>query len=269
MCSTDRRVPVENTVRALRRLAPGASLREPRDPDVRVLARALRSVEPAVLARGCPGEVARVVPADQVRALDRAAIGFFGAGPPEAARLVRASRCGAGSVTDRLRAEPGLRCAAPAWAEAMGHGVLGASLRGAPPVPAGEDGRRAAELTLAALLPRADRLPGELGAPKGEAILEVRGIRVGSSGFRVDVESGDRRPRVRVPDPGEGPGRHGPGPPLVPPAPGPGRPGVAPGVRGLPRRAAAAHPGGAGDDGGGAGEAQLTVRLGARPSGRG
>ncbi|WP_326958315.1 hypothetical protein [Amycolatopsis sp. NBC_01286] len=189
MCSTDRRVPVENTVRALRRLAPGASLREPRDPDVRVLARALRSAEPASLARGCPGEVARVVLADQVRALGRAATGFFGAGPPEAARLVRASRRGAGPVTDRLRAEPGLRCAALAWAEAMGQGVLGASLRGVPPVPAGEDGRRAAELTVAALLPRADRLPGEPAAPKGGAILEVRGIRVGSSGFRVDVEA--------------------------------------------------------------------------------
>ncbi|MEA5358107.1 hypothetical protein VA596_01050 [Amycolatopsis sp., V23-08] len=173
-------VPVENTVRALRRLAPGASLRTPRDADLRVLARALRSVEPGTLARHCPPEVARVVLADQVRALDRASTGFFGAGPPEAARLVRASR---------LRVQPGLRSAALAWAEAVGHGVLSDFLRGVPPAVSSEDGRRAAELTVAALLPRADCLPGEVGSPRGGAILRIRGVRVGPSGFRVDVDA--------------------------------------------------------------------------------
>ncbi|MFJ1761008.1 hypothetical protein ACIOD2_11875 [Amycolatopsis sp. NPDC088138] len=167
-------VPVENTVRALRRLAPGASLRTPRDADVRMLARALRKVEPGTLARCCPAEVARVALADQVRALDRASTGFFGAGPPEAARLC---------------AGPGLRAAALAWAEAVGHRALSDFLRGVPPVASADDGRRAAELTVAALLPRADRLPGEVGSPRGGAILEVRGIRVGPSGFRVDVDA--------------------------------------------------------------------------------
>jgi hypothetical protein len=192
VCSTDGPVPVpvENTVRALRRLAPGASLRRPRDADVRVLARALRCVEPVTLARRCPEQVVRVVLADQLRALDRAATGFFGAGPPEAARLVRAARYGgSGPPAARWRAEPGLRAAALAWADVVGHRVLAAELRGAPLVAAEEDGRWAAELTVAALLPRADRLPGELGPARGGAILEVRGIRVGPSGFRVDVES--------------------------------------------------------------------------------
>jgi len=159
-------VPVEDTVRALRRLAPGAALREPRTPELRVLARALLGCSPPELAHGHPGPVARVVLADQVRALDRAMTGLFGpeVPGPEVARLVRAARYsgawrasrGTGALLDRLRAEPGLRAAALGWANGTGHRILADELRGAPVVPAEEDGVRAAELAVAALLPRAD-----------------------------------------------------------------------------------------------------------------
>jgi hypothetical protein len=121
---------VENTVRALRRLAPGASLRTPRDADMRLLARLLRSVEPVTPARCRPAEVARVVLADQLRALDRASTGFFSGGPPEAARY---------GTPFAARS----RAAAPAWAEAVGHSVLSDFLRGVPPVASAADGRRA------------------------------------------------------------------------------------------------------------------------------
>jgi hypothetical protein len=226
-------VPVEDTVRALRRLAPGAALREPRTPELRVLARALLGCSPTELAHGHPGPVARVVLADQVRALDRAMTGLFGpeVPGPEVARLVRAARYsgawrasrGTGALLDRLRAEPGLRAAALGWANGTGHRILADELRGAPVVPAEEDGVRAAELAVAALLPRADfgdcgreaLAPpadaadcGDCGpsglapshpavrepaaAPPGgssAAFLDVRSVRVGDHGFRVDIDS--------------------------------------------------------------------------------
>jgi hypothetical protein len=143
--------------------------------------------------------------------------GFFGAGAgsplsgPAPARLVRAARysgpCRFGELPARLRAEPGLRAAALGWAVVTGYRILGAELRGAPLVPAAEDGRRAAELAVAALLPRADRRPGPrshrddglaVESVSGErgpqpnrngGLLEVRAVRVGDGGFRVDVDS--------------------------------------------------------------------------------
>src|SRR6185369_8824898 len=130
-------VPVENTVRALRRLAPGAALRSPRSPEMRVLARALRSRSPSELAPTHPAQVSRVVLTAQLRALDRAMTGLFDADArgPAAARLVRAARYSrtwrAGCRDpwpDRLRAEPGLHAAALGWAEAAGHRLLAAEL---------------------------------------------------------------------------------------------------------------------------------------------
>ncbi|MFT7874361.1 hypothetical protein ACHL6L_44305, partial [Amycolatopsis sp. A24] len=155
MRSTELAVPAENTVRALRRLAPGARLRTPGTPDLRLLAMALRECAPRELAGAHPGPVARAVLAAQLGALDRAMTGFFAAGVPEAARLVRAARFGrvrrARPLHDRLATEPGLRTAALAWAEVLGHRMLAGQLRGVPAAPEEEDGRLAAELAVAAL----------------------------------------------------------------------------------------------------------------------
>ncbi|WP_372664202.1 hypothetical protein [Amycolatopsis kentuckyensis] len=184
-------VPVENTVGALRRLAPGAALRSPPAPELRVLARALRSCPPAELAAAQPGAVARAVLAAQARALDRAMTGLFGSDAPEAARLVRAARfSGRGAGFSRVRAEPGLRAAALGWASATGARLLAGSLRGEPLVPDAADGRFAAELTVAALLPRAETA-GEAVAfdGRGSGFLEARSLRVGDGGFRVDVRA--------------------------------------------------------------------------------
>jgi hypothetical protein len=184
--STELAVPAENTVRALRRLAPGARLREPRTPELRALAGALRDCAPPELARAHPGPVARAVLTAQLRALDRAMTGFFAAdeGGPEAARLVRAAFFGkvrqARPLLDRLRTEPGLRTAALAWADVLGYRILAGELRGARERPGEEDGRLAAELAVAALLPRAEAgtggrevlLPGPdggAGAPRPAA----------------------------------------------------------------------------------------------------
>lgn len=183
-------VPVENTVCALRRLAPGAALRSPAAPELRVLARALRSCSPAELAAGHPGAVVRAVLTAQSRALDRAMTGLFGSDAPEAARLVRAARfSGRGSQLSRVRAEPGLRAAALGWASATGARLLADSLRGVPLVPDTADGRFAAELAVAALLPRAEA-GGEAVPVDGRAgFLEARSVRVGDSGFRVDIRA--------------------------------------------------------------------------------
>ncbi|MFJ9780444.1 hypothetical protein ACIRSS_12730 [Amycolatopsis sp. NPDC101161] len=183
-------VPVENTVCALRRLAPGAALRSPESPELRVLARALRSCSPAELAAGHPGAVVRAVLKAQSRALDRAMTGLFGSDAPEAARLVRAARfSGRGSQLSRVRVEPGLRAAALGWASATGARLLADSLRGVPLVPDTADGRFAAELAVAALLPRAEA-GGEAVAVDGRAgFLEARSVRVGDSGFRVDIRA--------------------------------------------------------------------------------
>lgn len=211
-------VPVENIVCALRRLAPGAALR-PLSPELGVLARALRECSPSELAVRCPAVVARVVLASQLRALDRAMTGLFApeVPGPAAARLVRAARYSGrprGALLDRLRAEPGLRAAALAWASTLGDRLLVDEVRGAPLVPAAEDGRRAAELTVAALLPRAeageggrevllprvaagDGGPGPtrdagrcVGAPAGSSgFLGVRSVRMGELGFRVDIRA--------------------------------------------------------------------------------
>ncbi|MEV6919025.1 hypothetical protein AB0M83_28975 [Amycolatopsis sp. NPDC051106] len=199
MASTDpggRSAPVENTVRALRRLAPGARLR-PVPPELGALARALRECSPAELAVRCPPAVVRVVLASQLRALDRAMTGIFGpaAGGPETARLVRAARFSGrrrGALLDRLKAEPGLRAAALGWAEAAGARLLADELRGVAPVPDTEDGRSAAELVVAALAPRPEEGGREVLVPRGPAgggFLDVRSVRVGERGFRVDVRA--------------------------------------------------------------------------------
>ncbi|WP_410616079.1 hypothetical protein [Amycolatopsis sp. lyj-109] len=226
MRSTELPVPVEDTVHALRRLAPGARLHRPRTPELRVVAGALRNCAPAELARTRPEPVVQVVLAAQLRALDRAMTGFFDTGVPEAARLVRAARFGrvrpGRPLLDRLATEPGLRTAALAWADALGHRILAGELRGVTEAPAEEDGRLAAELAVAALLPRAEagtggrevllRRPdegsaqgappgagegGRSGSPRepggapagpgGSAFLHVRSVRVTDDGFRVDV----------------------------------------------------------------------------------
>jgi hypothetical protein len=174
--STELAVPAENTVRALRRLAPGARLREPRTPELRALAGALRDCAPPELARAHPGPVARAVLTAQLRALDRAMTGFFAAdeGGPEAARLVRAAFFGrvrqARPLLDRLHTEPGLRTAALAWADVLGYRILAGELRGVRERPGEEDGRLAAELAVAALLPRA-----ETGAGGREVLLPPDG----------------------------------------------------------------------------------------------
>ncbi|MET8997717.1 hypothetical protein [Amycolatopsis sp. NPDC004169] len=160
MRSTELAVPAENTVHALRRLAPGARLRTPRTPDLRVLAGALRECAPPELAGVHPGPVTRVVLAAQLRALDRAMTGFFGTGDPAAARLVRAARFGRvrprRPLRDRLDTEPGLRMAALAWAEVRGHRILAGELRGVRELPDEDDGRLAAELAVAAVLPEVE-----------------------------------------------------------------------------------------------------------------
>jgi hypothetical protein len=181
--STELAVPAENTVRALRRLAPGARLREPRTPELRVLAGALRDCAPPELARAHPGPVARAVLAAQLRALDRAMTGIFAAdeGGREAARLVRAAFFGkvrrARPLLDRLHTEPGLRTAALAWADVLGHRILAGELRGVRERPGEEDGRLAAELAVAALLPRA-----ETGAGGREVLLPPDGAAGGPVG---------------------------------------------------------------------------------------
>jgi hypothetical protein len=210
-------VPVENTLWALRRLAPGAALR-PVPPELRELGRALRECSPSELAVRCPAAVVSVVLASQLRALDRAMTGLFGSGFPEAARLVRAARFSGrrrGELLARVRAEPGLRAAALGWAEVGGGRLLADELRGVSPVPAAEDGRRAAELvgstdpggcavpvenTLwalrrlapgAALLPRPEAGGREVlpGGPRGDGFLDVRWVRVGERGFQVDIQA--------------------------------------------------------------------------------
>ncbi|MEV6645110.1 hypothetical protein [Amycolatopsis sp. NPDC051371] len=196
MGSTDpggRSVPVENMVCALRRLAPGAALR-PVSAELRVLASALRECSASELAVRCPSVVVRVVLASQLRALDRAMTGVFGASCPEAARLVRAARYSGrrrGALLDRLRAEPGLRAAALGWADAVGGQLLADELRGVSPVPDGEDGRRAAELVVAALLPRPEAGGREVlpGGPRGSGFLAVRSVRVGERGFQVGIRA--------------------------------------------------------------------------------
>ncbi|MEV4144991.1 hypothetical protein AB0J40_15065 [Amycolatopsis sp. NPDC049691] len=183
-------VPVENTVCALRRLAPGAALRSPSSPDLRVLARALRSCSPAELASARPGPVVRAVLAAQARALDRAMTGLFGSDAPEAARLVRAARfSGRGSRLSRVRTEPGLRTAALGWATATGARLLADSLRGVPLVPDASDGRFAAELAVAELLPRAEGGGKALVVDGRAGFLEARSVLVGASGFRVDIRA--------------------------------------------------------------------------------
>ncbi|MGW3958374.1 hypothetical protein ACWED2_01040 [Amycolatopsis sp. NPDC005003] len=160
MRSTEFAVPAENTVRALRRLAPGARLRTPRTPELRVITEALHDCAPSELAAAHPGPVAEAVLAAQLRSLDRAMTGFFDAGRPESARLVRAARFGRvrprRRLRDRLETEPGLRTAALAWAEVRGHRILAGELRGVRETPDEEDGRRAAELAVAELLPEVD-----------------------------------------------------------------------------------------------------------------
>jgi hypothetical protein len=186
-------VPVENTLWALRRLAPGAALR-PVPPELRELGRALRECSPSELAVRCPAAVVSVVLASQLRALDRAMTGLFGSGFPEAARLVRAARFSGrrrGELLARVRAEPGLRAAALGWAEVGGGRLLTDELRGVSPVPAAEDGRRAAELVVAALLPRPEAGGREVlpGGPRGDGFLDVRWVRVGERGFQVDIQA--------------------------------------------------------------------------------
>ncbi|MER6799158.1 hypothetical protein, partial [Amycolatopsis mediterranei] len=241
----------ENTVRALRRLAPGARLREPRTPELRVLAGALRDCAPPELARAHPGPVGRVVLAAQLRALDRAMTGFFAAGEggPEAARLVRAAFFSrvrqARPLLDRLATEPGLRTAALAWADVLGHRILAGQLRGVREVPGEEDGRRAAELAVAALLPRAEAgaggrevlLPwpdggspsgsGPVGVPPDDSAGDAGGPRPASGGSPsgakpVGVPPGDGAGDATglPPGPGEG-GRPASGDRGSPPPPGP------------------------------------------------
>ncbi|WP_410670776.1 hypothetical protein [Amycolatopsis sp. cmx-4-68] len=180
-------VPVENTVRALRSLAPGATLRRPGSAELRELARVLRKTSPADLARTHPGVVASVVLAEQLRALDRATTGLFGpeVSGPEAARLVRAARYSGrwrpGELRDRLRSEPGLRAAALGWAEVTGRRALAAELRGAPVVPTSEDGRAAAEVVVGALLPRV-----EVGAGGREILVPQAGGELAEPGAAAD-----------------------------------------------------------------------------------
>ncbi|MET8849347.1 hypothetical protein [Amycolatopsis sp. NPDC004625] len=190
MRSSGSAAPVEDTVRALRRLAPGAFLRSPPTPELRLLAAALRDCSPGALALRHPDAVARVVLGAQRRALRRAMTGFFGAEDPETARLVRAARLGAGAWR-----EHGLRAAALGWAEVRGYRVLAGELCGVPVVPDEEDGRAAAELTVAALLPAVDageggrEILGSEVAGGASAFLDVRSVRVGERGFRVDVHA--------------------------------------------------------------------------------
>jgi hypothetical protein len=205
-------VPVENTVCALRRLAPGAALRSlslSPSPELGVLASALRECSPSELAVRCSSAVGRVVLAAQLRALDRAMTGLFGpeAGGPAAARLVRAARYSGrwrGALLDRLRAEPGLRAAALGWAEAVGERLLFDELRGVSPVPDDEDGRRAAELVVAALLPRPE--VGEDGrevlAPRTAGPGSTRDGAGGGGGASADSGDGELL-GVRRAEPGD------------------------------------------------------------------
>ncbi|MEV4055121.1 hypothetical protein AB0J55_28305 [Amycolatopsis sp. NPDC049688] len=194
MRSSGSAVQVEDTVHALQRLAPGASLRSPATPELRLLAAALRDCAPGALASRHPEVVARVVLGAELKALRRAMTGFFGTGGAEAARLVRAARFGAGPVRERLR-EPGLRAAALGWAEVRGHRMLAGELCGVVAAPGEEEGRAAAELTVAALLPEVDAgeggrevLGSEVGGEASD-FLDVHSVRVGRRGFRVDVHA--------------------------------------------------------------------------------
>lgn len=234
MRSTELAVPAENTVRALRRLAPGARLRTPCTPELRVIAEALRSCAPAELSRVHPGPVGRVVLAAQLRALDRAMTGFFATGVPESARLVRAARFGrvrpGRRLRERLATEPGLRTAALAWAEAVGHRMLAAELRGVRELPEEEDGRLAAELAVAELLPQAELrtsgrevlLPGP--AEEGAGPHRVGGV----GGAPPGPDAGAGGVGGAPPGPDTGAGGDSAGPPLDPggsPAAGGGRSG--------------------------------------------
>ncbi|WP_033261264.1 hypothetical protein [Amycolatopsis vancoresmycina] len=211
MRSSGSAAPVEDTVRALRRLAPGASLREPPTPELRLLAAALRDCAPGSLASRHPEAVARVVRGAQLRALRRAMTGFFGTAGPEAARLVRAARFGEGAVRERLR-EPGLRAAALGWAEVRGYRMLAGELCGVAVTPDEEDGRAAAELTVAALLPAADAGEGgrEVLLPGAEG---VGGARPGAGADRLPGPgSGGAAPESAGGDRGPGPGSGGAAP---------------------------------------------------------
>ncbi|WP_328618371.1 hypothetical protein OHS18_22220 [Amycolatopsis sp. NBC_00355] len=74
MRSIDRRVPVENTVRALRRLAPGAALRKPRDPDAGEGPSGFRAGRTSAAAgvRGLPGRAAAPAPGTTAEVLVQA-----------------------------------------------------------------------------------------------------------------------------------------------------------------------------------------------------
>ncbi|MGV9359503.1 hypothetical protein [Amycolatopsis sp. NPDC003731] len=231
MRSTELAVPAENTVRALRRLAPGARLRTPCTPELRVIAEALRSCAPAELSRVHPRPVGRVVLAAQLRALDRAMTGFFATGVPESARLVRAARFGrvrpGRRLRERLATEPGLRTAALAWAEAVGHRMLAGELRGVRELPGEEDGRLAAELAVAELLPQAElRTSGREVLLPGPAE-EGAGPR-GVAGAPPGPDAGAGGVGGAPPGPDAGAGGESAGPPLDPggsPAAGGGRSG--------------------------------------------
>ncbi|MDS0131982.1 MULTISPECIES: hypothetical protein [unclassified Amycolatopsis] len=234
MRSTELAVPAENTVRALRRLAPGARLRTPCTPELRVIAEALRSCAPAELSRVHPGPVGRVVLAAQLRALDRAMTGFFATGVPESARLVRAARFGrvrpGRRLRERLATEPGLRTAALAWAEAVGYRMLAAELRGVRELPEEEDGRLAAELAVAELLPQAElRTSGRevLRPGPAEEGAGPRGVG-GVAGAPPGPDAGAGGVGGAPPGPDAGAGGESAGPPLDPggsPAAGGGRSG--------------------------------------------
>ncbi|WP_410587937.1 hypothetical protein [Amycolatopsis sp. lyj-23] len=216
MRSTELAVPVENTVRALRRLAPGARLRRPRTPDLRAIATALRGCTPAELARFHPGPVARAVLAAQLRELDRAMTGFFAATGPEGTRLLRAAHYSrlhrARPLLDRPAVAPGLHTAALAWAEARGYRLLAGELRGAPEFPREEDGRRAGELAVAALLPRPE------ATATGREVLLPWSAGGGVSGPPA-ADGGDGG-RPRVAGGGSGPPRPGGGDPAGTPSRG-------------------------------------------------
>jgi hypothetical protein len=214
-------MPLENAVRALRRLAPGALLRSPKMPELGVLAATLCDdpAGDALLRLGDrhPDEVVKVVLAHQLRSLDRAMTGFFGpqgesALRPEGARLVRAARYSGDwrtgppgtrtiSLLDRLHAEPGLRSAALGWADVVGFRVLARELRRSctPVVLTAEEIRLAARLAVSAVLPQVRRrgpvepgvrvLPAcPMAGPRG-ATLDVRAVVPRVAGFYVIVES--------------------------------------------------------------------------------
>ncbi len=203
-------MPLDSVVRALRRLAPGAALREPPTPELRILADAVRRHPVELLGERHPNEVTAALLTHQLAVLDQAMTGFLGpegAPRPESARLIRAARFSGGRrsgppppLLPRLRAEPGLRAAATSWAEAIGFRVLTEALRRTcrPATPTPEDVRLAASLAVGALLPRAPRLVAEpctrwqpvrpVPGPYG-AVLDVMTLVLGGNGFEVAVAS--------------------------------------------------------------------------------